>query len=318
MFKLLQLLILSIILVSCTGTIEQADETVGSVDKTPTADFTFNGVDSGLWVSDTKVSVRFLPAFGASGKFRYQMLDEGGNVLTAEDGDNLIKDSNGMYHLTYDGFPGGSVHRLLVRAIDIESSAPDKNTKYVTVNLPSEQYPVFDGISSCAPFPGADGQSKMNVYWQKGRIFPSGIGNINLPHSVGSYRIYYCKKEDGTDCLEIDDPKRYVQVVSDPVAENMTVAGMQANTSYYFRVTAVSEGIDDDPQTQLEEKNIEFFECKTQNASGPIVFDGIDQVIIENNEDGINEAQALWNQASGGFSAYKMYYHPVVDPKFSF
>ena len=92
--RILQVFILGILLASCVGTIEQSDETVGTVDKNPEADFTFNGVDSGLWVSDTKLSVRFLPAFGGSGKFRYQMLDEGGNVLSAEDGENLVKDSN--------------------------------------------------------------------------------------------------------------------------------------------------------------------------------------------------------------------------------
>jgi len=93
----------------------------------------------------------------------------------------------------------------------------------------------------------------------------------------------------------------------------VTVAGLAANTNYYFRVTAVSEGVSGESDSQVEEGNIEFFECRTESASGPIVFDGIVNVEIPNSEAGVNEADVTWNPATGGFSGYRVSYHPVVS-----
>jgi len=304
-------------LVSCVGTIEDSDKTDKSTVNDPKQDFAFSGIDSGLWVSNTKVSVRFRAAVGGSGNFRYQLQDEGGNVMSAANGANLQKDSNGMYHLTTSGFPSGTVHRLMVRAIDIDRNIADTNSLFVEVNLPSDLYPDFDGVDRCEAFPGANGQNQLNVFWNKGGIYPNGLFG-NLPHSVGSYRIYYCEKSEGTECLETSSPQRAVATILDATQEQATVAGLNANTEYYFRVTAVTEGVSSDPETQLEERNIEFSECKTQIASGPIVFDGIVDVVLADGENGINEATASWEQATGGYEGYKLFYHPVVDADSAF
>lgn len=305
-------IVLGLVLVSCNETIELADETIGTVDKNPKADFVFNGADHGLWVSDTKISVRFLPAQGGSGSFRYQLIDQGGNVLTGSNGNDLIKNSNGMYHLSYDGYPSGTDQRVLVRAIDLESKAPDTNEKYISLSLPSGFYPNFTGVKSCSPFPGAEGQTKINVFWNKGGIYYGPLAGLEA-HSVASYKIYYCKKSHGTDCLETDSNKRSMIAVHDPAEETQTIAGLSPNTSYYFRVTAVSRGATGNPETKKEERNIEFVECETQVSSGPIIFAGIDQVDIEDAENGINEATGKWIAATGGFSGYRLYYHPVLS-----
>ncbi len=311
------ILMMSLFLVSCVGTIEDNGEVDKSTVNDPVQDFAFSGIESGLWVSNTKASVRFRPAVGGSGNFRYQLQDEGGNVLTADNGGNMVKDSNGLYHLTTSGFPSGTTHRLLVRAIDIDRDVADTNSIYYEINLPSDLYPDFDGIDRCEPFPGGNGQNQLNVFWNKGGIYPNGLFG-NLPHSVGSYRIYYCEKSEGTDCLETSSPQRGVMTILNATQEQATVAGLSANTDYYFRVTAVTEGDPADPTSQLEENNIEFSECKTQIASGPIVFSGIEDVILANGENGINEATAHWSPATGGYVGYKLFYHPVIDANSTF
>jgi len=278
----------------------------------PNQDFIFNGAEQGIAVSNTRLAVRFFPALGGSGNFRYQLLDEGGNVLTGDDGANLDKDSNGMLHLSHAGFVSGTSNRVLVRAIDIDRDIPDRNSNYVNIALPAGDYPEFNGVDRCEAFPGANGASQLNVYWDQGRIIPDAFFGFKH-NSVGSYKIYYCKKSLGTDCLFTASPDRVEVNVTNPFDTQLTVAGLTPNTNYYFRTTALSVGDLSAGIVQFEEQNIEFTECQTQVSSGPIVFGGITDVILADGEDGINEATVEWAQASGGYTGYIIYYHPVID-----
>ncbi len=304
--------LLAFMLVSCVGTLEDNGKKDDSTISSPNQDFIFNGAEEGIAVSNTRLAVRFFPALGGSGNFRYQLLDEGGNILTADDGNNLVKDSDGLLHLTHAGFVSGTSNRVLVRAVDIDRDIPDTNTSYVTVALPAGDYPEFNGIQRCEAFPGANGATQLNVFWDQGKIIPDAFFGYRH-NSVDSYKVYYCKKSLGTSCLFENTPDRTEVNVVNPFDTQITVAGLLPNTSYYFRTTALSVGDLGAGIDQFEEENIEFSECQTKVSSGPIVFDGITDVVIASGEDGINQATVEWAQASGGYSGYLVYYHPVID-----
>ncbi len=305
-------LLLMFILMSCVGTLEDNGKKDDSTVSSPNQDFIFNGAEQGIAVSNTRLAVRFFPALGGSGNFRYQLLDEGGNVLTGEDGNNLVKDSNGMFHLSHAGFVSGTSNRVLVRAIDIDREIPDVNNNYVTVALPAGDYPEFNGVKRCEAFPGANGATQLNVFWDQGRIIPDAFFGFKH-NSVGSYKVYYCEKSLGTNCLFENTPNRGEINVTNPFDTQLTVAGLLPNSKYYFRTTALSVGDLGAGIPVYEEENIEFAECQTEVSSGPIVFTGITDVIIAEGEDGINEASVEWAQASGGYTGYIVYYHPTID-----
>lgn len=313
--KLWAMLGLLLSLVSCVGTIEEAEGLDNSTIDTPNQNFSFLGIDEAGYVDETKAWVYFKPATGGSGQFTYQVIDSKGVVRASAESSELIKYTDGRLGLTALGLEPGEVHSLLVRATDSNTEIPDTNTKYIAVGMPGEGefYNPFSGISSCENFPGINGQTRMLLNAPKAKFEMNGF--FPTEDSVGAYKIYICEVADGTDCLFTDGPDR--RTVITPVSQSSEnidqheITGLTANTSYYFRITVESQG-DQSGNGKKEDRNIKFTECRTQ-AGGNITFAGIETIEILDGEDGISQATAGWQIASGAFEGYRVFYHRIPN-----
>ena len=303
-----------LLFVGCVGTIDEANRAEQNIPTVAQANFAFAGVERAQFVSNTRLAAFFTPAVGGSGNFQYLLRDETGRIIASSDTDEVGVTSDGQLFLTARSLSPGAIFFVQVNAVDLGDNIEDSNRERIAVDLPSGEFPVFDGVSACRNFPGAGGATQIILDWDPGRI-SLDLFQQPLPDSTASYRIYYCREEFGTECLfDENTPNRTVVNVPEPRLDEFTVANLISGRDYLFRVTAVSAGSAAADIEPLEEQNVEFVSCRTEGSGpGTITFDGITSVVIRDGEAGVNEVDVTWAQAEGGFEGYMLLYHPIAN-----
>jgi len=303
-----------LLFIGCVGTIDEANRAQQNVPTVANANFSFTGVESAQFVSNTRLAAFFSPAVGGSGNFQYLLRDETGRIIASSDTDEVGVTSDGQLFLTARSLAPGAIFFVQVNAVDLGNNIEDSNRERIAVDLPSGDFPVFDGVSACRNFPGAGGATQIILDWDPGRI-SLDLFQQPLPDSTASYRVYFCREEFGTSCLfDENTPNRTVVNVPEPRLDEFTVANLLPGRDYIFRVTAVSAGSSAADIESLEEQNVEFVSCRTEGSGpGSITFDGITSVVIRDGEAGVNEVDVTWAQAEGGFEGYMLLYHPIAN-----
>ena len=314
--KLFALGLISIVLSSCVGSIEEAPSKTISVPA-KSDKLTFQGVDSCNAISDTKIEVLFKEAkieFGdvKADELIYQVFLDGafGQASSSGKASELLIDGDEKYHILVKNLSPATKYTLSVRVRDPVSGQADANVVTCEAKTDDVEKPDFTGLKSVTPFPGTDGNDSVYLSWNEalaGKYIFDGLPypgyNINKysvymgenPSSLSFYKDIYIKASDNPGGIYPAD----VILNSTGHPANLKIVGLDQDKDYFFKINVSDEN-------DRTERNEIVRSIKLTNQED-ITFDGILSADTIHADEGEYTLDISWKIASGIFDIYRVY-----------
>ena len=310
----LMLLAMMLGLVSCVGTIENANIDDSKTAEAAKEQIAFSGILRAVAIANDKVEVFFLPAPGNQDDLTYEIyVNESLNPISVQ-GNTLTSNPQGEYVYTVTGLEVDTMYAFKIGVVDVDGNfAKDQFSKFATTF--SNKTCDFTGISTVALPSGIDSQSKVKIEWVPGVSL--GTGPIDVkPTDPDSYEIFYVSDFSGPS--KIFDTSASDQVTIQGINKNnreYTVGGLTPGKTYFFNVRCVHaayEANKSDPG-YMKEQNSKILAIQT--ATGGEVFDFTTSSVTLTTPPGKVGETAIdvtWEAATGNFNGYKIYVHDAT------
>ncbi|MFG1494712.1 hypothetical protein [Halobacteriovorax sp. ZH4_bin.1] len=305
--------LLSILFVSCVGTVEDTEEIVNSKEAKDVR-ISFDGIFDCYAISQDKVEVRFSKARITKGAVSsedlvYQAFLNGNFNIPVNSNkiENLRIDDEDLYHLTIGNLVRNTSYSISVKALDPSTNTIDTNIETCTVRTLDEEYPLFDGLEVVEPTPGILGQNELVLRWNTATPAKFILGSIAADgYKIKKYNIYWSDSSGSLENLTL-----LTEITEDnfnPIT-SYKVTGLLPGSNYYFLARAEDE-------SNREERNIKVLSART-NLPAVTSFVGIQSLTVPKTKSGYTSLVASWPKASGDFDRYRIFAIPKSSPAFS-
>lgn len=308
----------SLLLLSCTGTVENVAKENTLTEKKEKSDVEFAGVQLVKPISHNKLEVYFFPATGGSGKYSYRIFFGGEPVPAVTSSDILNTDYRGLLMFTLTGLDSARDYIIRVDVVDQITGRETKTTAMVTAKTFASKVSDFYGLSEVSNLPGIDGIDSIKVRWVHAECFDPL--RCDQPSDPASYEVILLDRTNkGRSPADFDNRDlayadgRIVKTIGfDPATNSTTVRGLQGDTEYYIIVRSIhNNSLDDFNNPQLRgELNNSYLQIKTlSNNLASINFDTSSLLLSKfSGEDAFNSLQADWTPAVGVFDHFRLFY----------
>ncbi len=320
------ILILSLIVSSCVGTVEDKNPQASKNLSSGSVDVSFSGVNEVLAISDDKVEVYFFPANGNSADMTYRIYVNDSTTPIEVKGDSLFINNYGQYVYTVSGLRVNSEYSFSVGVKNAKDGSESTVNKSLTTTTFSNYTADFNGITKVAPASGDLGKEEVVVEWIPAVSLGSPFSP--KPNDPVAYEVRYISAEDGTpsDLRNINNSFVVSRTLPGSLGSNpqlsterkRTVSGLDPDKKYYFMVRAIHKSYVDYGETETDyktEQNNKVLAVTTLSDSG--LFDW-DSTSVEYEtplgELALSRMDLTWKGATGPFANYRAYYVKVGDP----
>ena len=292
---------LILVLNSCVGTIEERPSLKPSVEGQK-AKVNFAGAVKCEAVSQDKIDIYFnkgsVDGSIDQNNIVYQIFQDGNydEAVATSIGSQIPEDENGMLHMMVGGIPKNTEASFVVRAFDSISGDSDQNYVTCIEKTLNEDLPDFNGIGEVSKINGLEGRSNLLLSWApaKGAVT---IGEIEVRgYDIAGYNIYFGKSPSEMELFTT------VPVTKSNHPREYKFNGLSPGIKYYFKINAF------DSSGRTEKNNI--IKSEETNTPGSIEFNGISKIDTPAGNSGYYTLIANWEEATGDFSAYKIYAIP--------
>lgn len=308
------LLIMSFLLISCVGTVQESKETFTKASDAPKSPLIFAGITSVSAISDSRLEVFFYPASGGSGKYTYDIMVGSSPFPISIPSDVMTPDFRGLLKTTITGLNRLTTYQVRVEVRDSQSEVQSNSQILKSATTFDNQVADFNGVSSASNTPGQDGKDSIKIRWTPART--SG----GLTKQVWEPKFYEVVLVDADRLTPNDMDVEYTATQGrwvfafnhDNSINEYIVRGIPSQTRFYVRMRAIHEAsIDDvyDPKKRSE-LNTNYVTISTLSASlADINFPSESfAVTLASGVQGLSAIQANWTAAAGVFDHYRLYY----------
>lgn len=301
------MILISSLLASCIGTVEDLADVNRSIERSPQR-LNFEGIASCDPISNNAIEVRFRPATPRSGSVDpdnivYNVYS-GGNYnfsIASDRQTSLRRDSEGFYSLVVEGLSTNRFYTFVVRASDLERGSEDENTIACGARTLTQEVPIFDGLQEVLVYPGLKGQDTLLLKWTPAKPARTilGQGIAQGDYKIDRYQIYWSDTTDNPDEMELLTTLTAASVdgVNDVLhITDFEVRNLSPGRDYHFMIRA-------EDQAGRRERNRRVISAQTVNSQ-VVVFEGIDQLVVPMNSGGFQSLRAKWRPAVGDFTHY--------------
>lgn len=312
--------IISLAMLSCVGTVEQAAKDKTLTIKYEDSDVVFEGVQSLIPISHDKIEVYFYPATGGTEKYSYKIYYGGNPTPQVTSSDVLNTDYRGILRYTISDLDASKDYIIRV---DVEDQITGKYTKTsTTLNTKTFSNKVADfyGVTAVSNLSGIDGIDSIKVRWTHAEC----IDSLKCDQSSDPSR-YEIILLDRTNAgrtpadfnnydLTVAEGRIVKQIAFENDVNDVVIRGLSGETEYYVVVRAVHKGtVEDINNIQLRgEMNNAYLVIKTLSDDLSMINFDTSSLVLSNlsGEDAINSIKAEWVKAIGVFDHYRLYYAP--------
>lgn len=309
---------------SCVGTIEDMNPPTTKSATTAGEPVPFSGIVEAVAISDSKVTLSFLPAAGKQTNLVYLIYINNSNTPLEVKGGSLSPNESGYYTYTVTKLSVNTTYSFAVGVRDLTTGVESDENKEMFATTFSNYTADFDGIGSVVPAAGEAGTEEVIVEWIP--AITKGAGSFPKPTDPIAYEIRYMKAENGKpgDLKNGADPDVTVTMVpstissSSPVSteRKRPVGGLQSGTKYYFMVRCIHKGYalyGSDPNYKVEQ-NLKILSVTTTDEGGLLEWDN-ESVKVEapDGEAGLTKADVSWAKASGPFQFYRVFFVKIGE-----
>ncbi|WP_372655361.1 fibronectin type III domain-containing protein [Halobacteriovorax sp.] len=318
--------ILSFILCSCVGTVEDKNPQASKNLSSGSVDIAFSGVTEVIPISDNKVEVYFYPATGNSADMTYRIYVNNSSTPEEVKADSLFINNYGQYVYTITGLRVNTEYSFSVGVKNAKDGSESTLNKSLTTKTFSNYTADFNGITKVSPASGDLGKEEVIVEWIPAVSLGSPFSP--KPNDPVAYEVRYISAEDGspTDLRNINNPAVVSATLPASLGSNpqlsterkRTISGLSPDQKYYFMVRAIHKAYVDYYETEASyktEQNNKILSVTTLSDSGLFDWDN-SSVVYETplGELALTRMDLNWKSASGPFSNYRAYVIKVGEP----
>ncbi len=318
------IIMMTSLITSCVGTIEDKNPKTTKSATTKGDPVAFSGIVEAVAISDSKVTLSFLPAPGLQTNLVYLIYINNSNTPLEVKGGSLSPNESGYYTYTVTKLSVNTTYSFAVGVRDLTTGIETDENKELFATTFANFTADFDGIGSVVPAAGEAGTEEVTVEWIP--AVTKGAGSFPKPTDPIAYEIRYMKSENGSpgDLKNAANPDVTVTMVpasissSSPVSTERSrpVGGLQPGTKYYFMVRCIHKGYalyGSDPNYKLEQ-NLKILSVTTTAEGGLLEWDN-ESVKVEapDGEAGLTKADVSWAKAKGPFQFYRVFYVKIGE-----
>jgi hypothetical protein len=313
----LKVFLLLTFLVSCVGTVEQANKPKTDTTKTPKTTVTFPGVHSVVGIAHDKVDVFFYPATGGTENYDYIIYYGGFPFPLTVPSEVLTPDYRGLLKYTIGGLNQAEDYQIRMDVQDQKTGYKTTTNKIETAGTFDNRVCDFEGIGSVSNLAGVDGLDSINVRWpHASKDYGSITGDTSsdpVSYEIVALDANLLTPESFDERSLTTAQGRFVKYVEYSITQNESVfRGLPSGTRFYVRVRAIHEdSVDDQTQPQLRsELNSDYLIIETLNNDTASIDWDPNGVEITNltGQDATRAVIVEWPIATGVFEHYRVYY----------
>jgi hypothetical protein len=319
-FKLLKLLSLVVLLISCEGTVEQTKKNKSNVTQTNDPQIAFSGIEFAVPISDRRIEVFFKEAISLNNKkIVYLIYVSGLEDPIPYTAEGLFKDYRGLYKITLKNLSPGTNYYIKVNAREEDSNdilETGKDSGKITTFTNSLSN--FDGIFSVSNAPGMDGLDSIIVNFSHPA---TGPGLSGAPVSYYEVTIIAgasslnsgLSPADMNDTTKGSEQGRYTRLINfDNTRSSYQLSGFPSDTLLYVQIRAIhTDSINNPSEPWLRsELNTNYATIKTfNNDLSSLDFQAASFKIVTNGGAFADASKkAEWGSIVGVFDHFRIYY----------
>lgn len=334
MVRLIFLIMITSILASCVGTVENKNAIKTQTAKTSVPVVSFEGITSATAVSDSKIDVFFNAGSGSPADLKYLVYVNDSKTPIEVSGDKITPTlvRPGEFKYTVENLKVNTYYSLSVGLRDLKTGSVTNSNKRVSAQTLMNLTANFNGVLSAKPVVGSLGATRMEVKWIPAKIKGGVLGAY--PEDPVAYRIQYLDADLGSasDLINEDNPN-IVTFISDATdvsliktsttpkllknlkksingTTTVTLPSLTPDTTYYVLVRAIhSSYVDYRLLTGYDyEKNINVAEVTTLKDDASVTWNE-NSVIASTVPDDYTLAKKNlnWDMATGPFKKFRVY-----------
>jgi len=323
---LMGVILLTSFLSSCVGTIEDMNPATTKSATTSGEPVPFSGIVEAVAISDSKVTLSFLPAAGVQTNLVYLIyINNTGTPLEVKGG-SLTSNESGYYTYTVGSLKVNTTYSFAIGVRDLTTGIESDENKEMFATTFANYTADFDGIGNVYAAAGEAGQEQVVVEWIP--AVTKGAGSFPKPTDPIAYEVRYMKADNGkpSDLKNASNVNVTVAMVpttissSSAVSEDRsrTIGGLVPGTKYYFMVRCIHKGYalygDADPNYKVEQ-NLNVLSVTTTAEGGLLEWDNESvKVTAPDGEAGLTKADVSWAKAKGPFKFYRLFYVKIGEP----
>lgn len=306
-------------MISCVGTVEQANPSKTAYFEPKTDTFEYQGLYSATPISHDKIEIEFYPSKGfADGIFYYLYVNDGNAILL--DQTTVDESSGGRYRYLLKGLSINSVYKVRIAIVSTIDDTKSTNEKVLTAQTFDNRVADFLGVNRATKVVG-QGDKSVKVEW-----IPAKFTGTFAPtdYDPSYYEIFVTENSPALSHFVGDlpvTPEKFPTSGSISTSNDVgftTIPNLKPSTTYFIQMRAVhtlwNRFITDGTYTPTtipfrREMNTKFVKIKTDSSSSLI---DMDQTSLElsnaSGSEGLTKVVATWDQAEGSFAGYKMFW----------
>lgn len=317
--------ILSFLLFSCVGTVEDKNPQASKNLSSGSVDVSFSGVTEVVPISDDKIEVYFYPATGNAADMTYRIYVNDSGTPVEVKGDSLFINNYGQYVYTISGLRVNSEYSFSVGVKNAKDGSESTVNKSLSAKTFSNYTADFNGITKVTPASGDLGKEEVIVEWIPAVSLGSPFSP--KPNDPVAYEVRYISAEDGTPTDLRNINNSFVVSATLPASlssnpqlsteRNRRITGLSPDQKYYFMVRAIHKSYVDYFETETgykTEQNNKVLAVTTLSDTGLFDWDS-SSVSYETplGELALSRMDLNWKSATGPFKNYRAYYIKVGE-----
>lgn len=312
-------LILLSFLISCVGTVEQADPNKTAYFEPSANTFEYQGLYAVTPIAHDKLEIEFYATQGfADGIFYYLYVNDGAPILLEKT--TVDESMGGRYRYLLKGLNINSQYKIRIAIINNLAETRSVNEKIITAQTFDNRVGDFLGINRVTKVVG-QGDKSIKVEW-----IPAKFTGTFAPtdYDPSYYQIYVTESAPALNHFLGDQPitpEKFPGSGSISTSTDVgytTITNLRPSTTYYVQMRTVhtlwNRLITDGTYTETtipfrRELNTKFLKVKTDSSTSLIDLDK-ESLELSNaaGSEGLTKVIATWKQGEGAFAGYKMFW----------
>lgn len=313
--KTVSAVILSLLLGSCVGVIEELNPPVTKGASVDLPRINFSGIHDVVPIANDKAEVFFFPADGDVRDLTYIVSYDGAPTPISIPAESLRPDYRGLLKVTVRGLEVNTIYNFTVQVKHSNGQTSD-TPKSLNARTFANTTANFFGIGNVRNTAGTDGLTSFSVSWPEAER----RGTVFVPNEIDvvEYVITAVDSEFLTpgdlNNKSFDRPFRYEFIVPGTQSSRV-INSLRPGREYHVQVRAVHSGFKDFgsiPGYKAEE-NSDYITISTLSTdSSGVEFDPSNITAVRfNGSLGLTSIEVEWDNAVGAFDHYRIYYNPT-------
>jgi len=316
-------------LISCVGTVQQADTPSSLQIPSEVITFNYTGLTTARAIANDKIEVEFMPSTGNPEEISYSLYVNDSTTPVNLDPQSILTTVGGRLLYTVEGLQTNTEYKLKLRAKNLKTGAQSDNEQTFFTRTFDNRVANFRGITGLQLVPG-QAQNSIVATWVpslmtglfEASTFDPVYYEVTSISQVGGPENLNNPNYQGTDrrVTLVPTPPMRATPLSNP--SNLTISNLTPGTKYYVQVRALHrlyyDNLLTNPTLYPKEINSRFFSVTTETPTGLSDFK-VNSVILSNinNVDGFTGFNVFWQPGIGTYTGYRIFarrYDGVADP----